>query len=146
MEKSFLTKSPQETMALAERFAALLRPFDAVLYRGGMGAGKTVFTRGVARHFGAEDEVASPTFALVHEYDTVPPLCHFDLWRVTGEDDLYSIGWYDYLEKPVILLVEWSERAGNELPENPFTVTIEGEGNARTITIKGDERLADFGG
>ena len=91
-EKQFVTHSPKETMALAERFAALLRPGDVVAYEGGMGAGKTVFTRGVARFFGVEDEVASPTFALVNEYGQDPVLAHFDLWRITDEDDLYSTG------------------------------------------------------
>lgn len=145
-EKQFVTHSPKETMALAERFAALLRPGDVVAYEGGMGAGKTVFTRGVARFFGVEDEVASPTFALVNEYGQDPVLAHFDLWRITDEDDLYSTGFFDYLDSGAILLVEWSGRAGDALPENCITVRIEGTGDTRTITLKGDGRFDDFGG
>ena len=146
VEKQFVTAGPKQTMALAERFAALLRPGDTVAYEGGMGAGKTVFTRGVARFFGLEDEVASPTFALVNEYGENSVLAHFDLWRIADEDDLYSTGFFDYLESGAILLVEWSERAGNALPENRFTVRIDGTGDTRTIILKGDERLYDFGG
>ena len=145
-EKQFVTHSPKETMALAERFAALLRPGDVVAYEGGMGAGKTVFTRGVARFFGVEDEVASPTFALVNEYGQNPVLAHFDLWRITDEDDLYSTGFFDYLDSGAILLVEWSGRAGDALPENCITVRIEGTGDTRTITLKGDGRFDDLGG
>ena len=144
-EKQFITHSPGETMALAERFAALLRPGDVVAYEGDMGAGKTVFTRGIARFFGAEDEVASPTFAIVNEYGDNPVLAHFDLWRVTDEDDLYSTGFFDYLDSGAILLIEWSSRAGDALPENRLTVTIEGEGDTRRITLKGDGRFDDFG-
>ena len=107
-------------MQLGERFGALLHANDAVLYEGSMGMGKTVFTRGIARHFGVEDEVSSPSFALVNEYQSTPVICHFDLWRITDPDDLYSIGWQDYLEKPVILLVEWAENAGEARATRAF--------------------------
>ena len=138
-EKQFVTHSPKETMALAERFAALLRPGDVVAYEGGMGAGKTVFTRGVARFFGVEDEVASPTFALVNEYGQDPVLAHFDLWRITDEDDLYSTGFFDYLEGDGVLYIEWSENIQGALPPGAITLTIQRvDEDTRKITIEGD--------
>ena len=140
-EKQFVTHSPKETMALAERFAALLRPGDVVAYEGGMGAGKTVFTRGVARFFGVEDEVASPTFALVNEYGQDPVLAHFDLWRITDEDDLYSTGFFDYLDTDSVLVIEWSENIDGALPENTIRIDMQkGETETeRVITIDGIE-------
>lgn len=88
----FHTSGPEETQAVAQKLAALLRPGDLIAYRGGMGVGKTTFTAGLARGLGSTAWVSSPTFALVHQYQGKIPLCHFDLFRITSLEDLYSTG------------------------------------------------------
>ena len=136
------TQGPAETQAAAQRLAPLLRPGDLIAYRGGMGAGKTTFTAGLARGLGSTAWVSSPTFALVHQYDGPVPLCHFDMFRVTTVEDLYSTGFFDYLEGGAVLAVEWSENIEEALPEPHITVEIAiEEGDRRTITITGDARF-----
>ena len=120
----FITNSEAETMAAAKEVAAKLKPGDVILYEGEMGAGKTAFTRGLAEYFGTEDEVTSPTFALVHEYRGKIPLFHFDLYRITGFDDLYGIGFFDYLNRGGIIAVEWSENVPELSEEFPESVHI----------------------
>lgn len=139
---TFETNSPEETQAVAQKIAALLKPGDLIAYRGGMGAGKTTFTAGLARGLGSAAWVSSPTFALVHQYDGPLPLCHFDMFRVTTLDDLYSTGFFDYLGGNAVLAVEWSENIQDALPEPHITVdfTVE-EGDRRTITVTGDDRF-----
>ena len=136
----FITNSEAETMAAAKEVAAKLKPGDVILYEGEMGAGKTAFTRGLAEYFGTEDEVTSPTFALVHEYRGKIPLFHFDLYRITGFDDLYGIGFFDYLNRGGIIAVEWSENVP-ELPEEfpeAVHIVIEKLGDSRRkITVSG---------
>ena len=125
----FHTSGPEETQAVAQKLAALLRPGDLIAYRGGMGVGKTTFTAGLARGLGSTAWVSSPTFALVHQYQGKIPLCHFDLFRITSLEDLYST-------------VEWSENLEAVLPEPHITIEIAmGEGEQRTITVTGDERF-----
>lgn len=138
----FTTNSPEETRAAAQSIAPLLRPGDLIAYRGGMGAGKTTFTAGLARGLGSTAWVSSPTFALVHQYDGPIPLCHFDMFRITTPDDLWSTGFFDYLESGAVLAVEWSENIAEALPEPHITVEFAmGEGDRRTITVTGDERF-----
>lgn len=136
----FLTNSENETHAAAKQLAERLQPGDVILYSGEMGAGKTAFTKGLAEYFGTEEEVTSPTFALVHEYPGRVPIFHFDLYRISGFDDLYAIGFFDYLDRGGILAVEWSENIPdleNEL-ENVISVCIEKLGeNERRITVSG---------
>lgn len=137
-----VTHSAAETEAFAAELAKQLHAGDVIAFRGGMGAGKTAFTRGLAAGLGVTGEVASPTFALVHEYAGKPPLVHFDLYRVSDSDDLYTTGFYDYLDGSAILAVEWSERLEDFLPENAITVTlcILGE-QEREITVTGGDRF-----
>ena len=141
----YLSHSPEETMKIAARFAQKLRPGDVVAYRGGMGAGKTAFTRGVVSAFGDPDQVSSPTFALVHEYATQPVIWHFDMYRVENFDDLYSTGFFDYLEQDGILLIEWSENVEGALPEDTVRVAIHipasGGEDDREISIEGDDSV-----
>lgn len=136
------TSSPEETIAAGERVAGLLRGGDLLAYTGGMGAGKTTFTIGLAKGLGLDAWVSSPTFALVHEYEGSLPLCHFDMFRVTTPDDLYSTGFFDYLDSRRVIAVEWSENIAYALPPGHITVAFApGEGETRTITITGDERF-----
>lgn len=143
---SFTTRSPAETQSLAERLAALLQPGEVLAYTGPMGAGKTTFTVGLARGLGSTDWVSSPTFALVQEYRGPRPLCHFDFYRITGEEDLYATGFFDYLDGRRILAVEWSERVPEALPEKAIRIGFEPlGGDVRRITITGEDRLAALG-
>ena len=138
----FHTSSPEETQAVAQKLAALLRPGDLIAYRGGMGVGKTTFTAGLARGLGSTAWFSSPTFALVHQYQGKIPLRHFDLFRITSLEDLYSTGFFDYLESGAVLAVEGSENLEAVLPEPHITIEIAmGEGEQRTITVTGDERF-----
>lgn len=139
-----ITHSPEETIKAAERLGALLRPGDMIAYKGGLGAGKTTFTRGLAIGLGLGDSVTSPTFALVNEYtgDKVS-LYHFDMYRIETEDDLESSGFWDYDFSHNIAAVEWSENIERFLPKNTIYVTINALGEAdREIIIEDGERFA----
>ena len=143
MTVTFTTHSPAETQGLAEKLAHLLRAGDVLAYTGPMGAGKTTFTVGLARGLGSSDWVSSPTFALVQEYRGPLPLCHFDFYRITGEEDLYAAGFFDYLDGTRVLAVEWSERVPSVLPQDALRIDFQPlAGDCRRITITGDERLA----
>ena len=113
--------------------------------KGDLGAGKTVFVRGLASVLAPGALVRSPTFALVNEYRTdrrMPPVFHFDMYRLASSDDLWDIGWEDYLERGGVCAVEWSENVASAM-EDPITVTIEKTGDeSRTITIEGGNCLA----
>ena len=139
----YISHSEAETEALGEALAAKLRAGDVVAYSGGLGAGKTAFTRGLARGLGYRGRVTSPTFALVNEYEGRLPLFHFDMYRLGGAEDLFDIGWEDYLDRGGVCAVEWSERAAGALPADAITVDIcrcgENE-DWRRIRVKGAER------
>lgn len=137
--QEFQTESPEQTEALGARLAEKLTGNEVIAFFGGMGMGKTAFTRGLCRGLGIRDGVSSPTFALVHEYHGKFPVYHFDMFRVSGWDDLYSTGFFDYLESGGILVIEWSENIEAALPEDAIRVVIrQGAGdNARIFQIEG---------
>lgn len=120
----YLSHSAEETEALGAALAQKLRPGDVVAYYGGLGAGKTAFSRGLARGLGCAGRVTSPTFTIVNEYDGPTPLFHFDMYRLGSSDELYDIGWEDYLARGGVCAVEWSERISDALPPGAVTVTI----------------------
>ena len=122
-----------ETEELGARFGKRLEPGSVVALRGGMGMGKTQFVRGIVSAFGDADEVSSPTFAIVHQYHTTPVICHFDMYRITSEEDLYSTGFYEYLEGGGILLIEWSENVSEYLPSDTLTIEIEYAGETERL-------------
>ena len=129
-----------ESVAMTEEYgrnlARELKGGTVLALFGGMGMGKTALVRGIAAGLGLSAEVSSPTFALVHDYGGNPPLVHFDMYRVTGWEDLYSTGFFDYLDAGAILVVEWSENIENALPENTVFVEIKAlEDEKREITI-----------
>ena len=134
----FITNSPAETEQVGEKLAKQLTPGAVIAYRGDLGAGKTAFTRGLARGLGITDPVTSPTYTIVNEYlSGCLPLFHFDMYRLSTADDLFDIGWDDYLERGGVCAVEWSENVA-EAMEDPITVTIEKLGEeSRKITITG---------
>ena len=141
----FITTSPKETEAVAEALGKVLKPGTVLAYTGDLGAGKTAFTRGLARGLGATDMVTSPTYTIVNEYLSGRlPLFHFDMYRLSSSDDLWDIGWEDYLERGGVCAVEWSENVADAM-ENAIFVCIEKLGeDTRRITIKGGEDLADL--
>ena len=141
----FLTTTPEQTEALGERFAAALHGGEIIAYRGELGAGKTAFTRGLARGLGISMRVTSPTYTIVNEYAGGRlPLFHFDMYRLHDADDLFDIGWEDYLDRGGVCVVEWSENVA-EAMTGAITVTIEKTGDdARRITIEGGSLNADL--
>ena len=141
----FITNSPTETEAVAAALAQKLAPGTVLAYRGDLGAGKTAFTRGLARGLGYADPVTSPTYTIVNEYlGGRLPLFHFDMYRLVSSDDLWDIGWEDYLERGGICAVEWSENVDDAM-EQAIYVTIEKLGeDTRRITIEGGESFADL--
>ena len=138
------TSSPEETIAAAEKLGSLLKAGDMIAYKGGLGAGKTTFTRGIAVGMGLGDNVTSPTFALVNEYrGSDITLYHFDMYRISSEDDLESTGFYDYDFEDNVAAVEWSENIEEFLPKNTSYITIDRLSELeREITIEDGGRFA----
>ena len=136
----YLSHSEQETEALGAALAQRLHGGDMIAYRGDLGAGKTAFTRGLARGLGCTGRVTSPTFTIVNEYEGEIPLFHFDLYRLGDEEELWDIGWEDYLGRGGVCAVEWSESFPRAIPPEAVTVTIrrcpENE-DWRRITVEG---------
>ena len=122
MEK-FVSNSVEDTERLGERIAQSLKGAEVIALFGGLGMGKTAFTRGLCRGLGVTDGVSSPTFALVNEYSGKYNIYHFDMYRVTTWDDLYSTGFFDYIDTGV-LIIEWSENIEGALPENTLKINI----------------------
>ena len=141
----FLTNSPEETERVGAALGKILKPGTVLAYRGDLGAGKTAFTRGLARGLGYAEPVTSPTYTIVNEYlGGRLPLFHFDMYRLASSDDLWDIGWEDYLDRNGICAVEWSENVEDAL-ENALLVTIHKTGEtSRRIEIEGGEDLADL--
>ena len=139
----FITRSPEETEALGAALAQLLLPGDIVAYRGDLGAGKTAFTRGLAKGLGCGEPVTSPTYTIVNEYLSGRlPLFHFDMYRLASAEDLWSIGWEDYLDRGGICAVEWSENVEEAL-EGAVQVSIEALGaDTRRIRMEGEKNFA----
>ena len=136
----YRTESAAQTEALGRELGAKLRPGSVVAFRGGLGMGKTAFTRGLAQGLGCTGRVTSPTFTIVNEYRGNIPLFHFDMYRLDSSDALFDIGWEDYLDRGGVCAVEWSENVAEALPEDTVWVDIrrlEGEDNGRRITITG---------
>ena len=136
----FLSHSTQETEAIGEELAQKLRGGDVLAFTGSLGMGKTAFTRGLARGLGCRGRVTSPTFTIVNEYEGRTPLFHFDMYRLGSSDELFDIGWDDYLARGGVCAVEWSARVTDALPEDTIIVdiarTVEHE-DWRTITVTG---------
>ena len=141
----FLSNSPAQTEAIGAALGKILPAGTVIAYRGDLGAGKTAFTRGLARGLGADDMVTSPTYTIVNEYlGGRLPLFHFDMYRLASDDDLWDIGWEDYLDRNGVCAVEWSENVADAL-EDPLMITIEKTGeDSRRITLEGGISLADL--
>ena len=136
----YLSHSEQETEELGAALAGRLKAGDVVAYRGDLGAGKTAFTRGLARGLGCTGRVTSPTFTIVNEYEGRIPLFHFDLYRLGDEEELWDIGWEDYLGRGGVCAVEWSESCPVAMPPEAVAVTIRrcpDHDDWRRITVEG---------
>lgn len=143
----YYTASEQETERLGMTLGAQLRPGTVIAYEGDLGAGKTAFTRGLARGLGISEQVTSPTYTIVNEYEGRLPLFHFDMYRLTSSEDLFDIGWEDYLERGGVIAVEWSSRVADAL-EGAMEIRIRKDPaaeNGRFISITGGELYADLG-
>jgi tRNA threonylcarbamoyladenosine biosynthesis protein TsaE len=139
----YISNSPKETENIGFALGQILTAGAIVAYRGDLGAGKTAFTRGLARGLGYADAVTSPTYTIVNEYlGGRLPLFHFDMYRLRSSDDLWGIGWDDYLDRNGVCAVEWSENVADAM-EDAIFITIEKIGDeSRRITIEGGENLA----
>ena len=145
MRMQFITNTPEETELVGQRLGERLLGGEIIAFRGDLGAGKTAFTRGIAKGLGITMRVTSPTYTIVNEYiGGRLPLFHFDMYRLASEDDLFDIGWEDYLRRGGVCAVEWSENV-SEAKENAISVEIEKiSDESRKITIEGSVADADI--
>ena len=129
--KEIISESTLRTEQIGEELAASLNGTEVIALFGGLGMGKTAFTRGIARGLGFSDGVSSPTFALVNEYSGKYPIYHFDMYRVNTWDDLYSTGFFDYLGNGIVI-IEWSENIEEALPPETLRISISKGENENT--------------
>lgn len=142
-----ITNSVTETEEVGFKLGSSVKPNTVVAMFGDLGAGKTAFTRGFTKGMGIDCDVSSPTFALVNEYHgRGKTVYHFDMYRISGWDDLYSTGYFDYLDTGACLIIEWSENIEAVLPENCVKVTINKTDNydERRIIITGDDSVENI--
>lgn len=133
---TIISKSADETFNIGLDLADKLSPGDVIAFHGDLGAGKTVFVRGIAQGLGLDARVTSPTFTIVNEYNGKIPLFHFDMYRLSGSEELFEIGWEDYLARGGICAVEWSEITEDAFPENTINIYITKiDDDTREITI-----------
>ncbi len=137
--KEFISHSVAETERIAALLADKLQGGEVIAFTGGMGMGKTAFTNGILNALGAKDIVSSPTFILMNEYESRLKVYHFDMYRILSWEDLYSTGFFDYLDGDGVLIIEWSENVSEAIPENAVRIDISlGENeNERIIRISG---------
>lgn len=134
---NIVSHSEDQTVALARKLAASFASGDVVVLKGDLGSGKTTFVRALAGARGIDETmVRSPSYTFLHEYRADPPLFHFDLYRLESPDELYELGWDEYLEREGVVLVEWGERAGEFLPDRYFLIEFE--------IIDEDKRMIDI--
>ena len=137
--QTIITHSPEETRALGARLARLLQPGAVVAFTGDLGAGKTAFISGMAQGLDIPERVTSPTFTIVNEYEGGRlPLFHFDMYRLDSADELFDIGWEDYLARGGVCAVEWSEKVSEALEPGAIRVDIRrgGDDGQRVVTIE----------
>jgi tRNA threonylcarbamoyladenosine biosynthesis protein TsaE len=139
-DMEFITHSPEETRALGGRLADALKGGEVVAFTGDLGAGKTAFVSGMAQALGVDERVTSPTFTIVNEYEGGRlPLFHFDMYRLGSADELFHIGWEDYLARNGVCAVEWSENVEEAIEGDAIRVSITrgNNENSRVIQIEG---------
>ncbi|SJZ34357.1 tRNA (adenosine(37)-N6)-threonylcarbamoyltransferase complex ATPase subunit type 1 TsaE [Selenihalanaerobacter shriftii] len=129
------TASPEETVELGEKLGELLANGDIICLQGDLGAGKTYLAKGILKGIGVNEEVTSPTYTLVNEYQGELPAYHIDLYRISDYRELYDIGFEEYLYGDGITIIEWPDKSGSLMPDNYLNITIKGEENSRKIKI-----------
>lgn len=137
--KEYFSSCEADTISIAQEICREIKGGTVVAFSGGMGMGKTAFVRGALKAFNNDSFVSSPTFSLVHDYGGNPNIYHFDMYRVADLDDLYSTGFFDYLDGNSVLFIEWSENIEEALPENTVRISIslgDNEGS-RIIKVSG---------
>lgn len=140
MHEEIVCKTEEDMVKLGNRFGELAKPGMVISLRGSLGAGKTVFARGVARSLGIEEAIVSPTFTLVQEYDGRLPMYHMDLYRITSSEDFEMIGGEDMLYSDGVCLIEWSEIINEMLPKDTVFINITvNPDQSRTVTIDSKE-------
>lgn len=146
--RRFYSSSPEETIEIGRKIGACLTGGEIIAYKGGLGAGKTTFTRGLAMGMGLEDNVSSPTFAIVNEYHGKGlSLYHFDMYRIIGEEALETTGFFDYMSEDSVIAAEWSENIEDVLDENTITIELEADDRGgRNITLTAEEGCDKFAG
>lgn len=133
---TFITKSPEETIALGEKIGKLLKKGDIIAMQGTLAAGKTTITKGIAKALEVTDTITSPTFCLISEYNGKMPLYHMDVYRLDGAEDFINLGTDDMLYGDGVSIIEWSEKIMDELPKRTILLKITpNEDNTRTITL-----------
>ena len=142
----YLTNSPEETEDLGANLARILRPGTVIAYTGDLGAGKTAFTRGLAKGLDCMEPVSSPTYTIVNEYlSGRMPLFHFDMYRLGSSDELFDIGWEDYLSRGGVCAVEWSENVADAMEDAILIHIRRLSDTQREIVIEGVNAHADSG-
>ncbi|AZR71988.1 tRNA (N6-adenosine(37)-N6)-threonylcarbamoyltransferase complex ATPase TsaE [Anoxybacter fermentans] len=131
----YTTNSPEETVDFGKKLGKLIEPGMVILLIGDLGAGKTCLAGGILKALGVEDYVTSPTYTLVNEYWGSLPVAHFDLYRLDEPDQLFDIGFEEYLDGERVVLIEWPERANGYLPPTHLKVELTGEGERRNISL-----------
>ena len=145
MSYTYETNSPEQTEAVGQALGTVLQPGTVLAYRGDLGAGKTAFTRGLAKGLGCTERVTSPTYTIVNEYlSGRMPLFHFDMYRLESAEDLWDIGWEDYLRRGGICAVEWSENVSDAMADAVVVCIEKISDTCRRITVEGVEKLADL--
>ncbi len=138
--KEFISESPEMTMQLAQDFAKELKSGDVICLNGDLGAGKTAFVQGLAKGLGIDGYISSPTFTIVNEYDAPLPLYHFDVYRIGDSEEMYDIGFDEYIFGEGVCVIEWSENIADILPEHRYEITItkdySKDENYRRITVE----------
>jgi tRNA threonylcarbamoyladenosine biosynthesis protein TsaE len=129
------TESPEETIELGEKVAKLLNSGDIVCLQGDLGAGKTYLAKGILKGLEVSEEVTSPTYTLVNEYQGQLAAYHIDLYRISDHRELYNIGFEEYLYGEGVTIIEWPDKAGPLMPDNYLNITIKGQENTRIIKI-----------
>lgn len=140
---TIVSNNEKETVCAGAQLASRLSRGSVVALEGDLGAGKTAFVRGLAQGLGLNVRVTSPTFTIVNEYDGTIPLFHFDMYRLTHEDELFELGWEEYLERDGVVAVEWSENVRHAFPINTVRVRISKTGDQKRridITFPGDDQ------
>ena len=139
-----ITHSPEETIDLGKKIGSLLKKGDFIAFSGDLGAGKTTLTRGIAIGCGLDDEVTSPTFSIVNEYDSKIPIYHFDMYRIINSTELEFTEFYDYPLDESIFIIEWSENIKDIIPPDAIRIDIKYiDENTREVSVEGDLRFAD---